>query len=117
MLRETPPVERERCKLASFGLGFVRWSKMGRGAWSCVGCCRRIDGGCSPNQHDIVVRERGVAMVCCYGSLALWRKREQLPRWRSRRHGSGGDAGVFFDGSVDGFKRKKILWVSFNNSH
>ena len=73
-----------------------------------------------PNQHDIVVRERGVAVPCCYGSLALWPKREQPPRWRSRRHGSGGDAGVFFelfcDGSVDGFKRKKI-WVSFTDSH
>jgi hypothetical protein len=73
-----------------------------------------------PNQHDNVVRERGVAVPCCYGSLALWRKREQPPWWRSRRHGSGGDAGcgcLFCDGSVDGFKQKKI-WVSFfNNSH
>ena len=49
-----------------------------------------------PNQHDIVVRERGVAMMWGYGSLALWWGREQPPRWRSRRHGSGGDAGVFF---------------------
>jgi hypothetical protein len=49
-----------------------------------------------PNQHGIVVRECGVAVPCCYGSLALWPKREQPPRWRSRRHGSGGDAGVFF---------------------
>jgi hypothetical protein len=49
-----------------------------------------------PNQHGIVVGERRVAVPCCYGSLALWPKREQPPRWRSRRHGSGGDAGVFF---------------------
>jgi hypothetical protein len=43
-----------------------------------------------------------VAMLCRYGSLALWRGREQPPRWRSRRHGSGGDAGVFFDFFVMG---------------
>jgi hypothetical protein len=67
MLRETPPVERERCKLASFGLGFVRWSMMERGAWTCVGCCRGTDGGCG--QISMIYRSSGAWRG---GAVLLW---------------------------------------------
>jgi hypothetical protein len=68
---------------------FVQWSEMGALCLVLWLLLTKNWWQMPSNQHDNG-QERGVAVPCCHGSLALWRKREQ-PGRESSRHGGGRD--------------------------